>query len=281
MVKFIVKFDKNLELKQWNKFFFKYNIHMKNMILQFFRTFKDIETEEELEKRVMEVIEWNKDKINNTILEIQNEIDSNSEAFKIVENILGEEYSEDEIAIFPTLLNFSPHGPDNWFQISIAGKIFNNRIIETIPIAVHEFCHLLYYQKIRRLFNIKDKNPKIIAEKLNIDFLALDSLKEIYAPIIMNHKSLKKFFPNHIPGNNEYSIIKVQFEDIVMSIEDYFIREHQILENKGLSKDDIEKEILSKMGKIGDEVANKIEMFNNSNRDEQIQKGIFNPIIIT
>jgi len=233
-----------------------------------------------MEEFVADIYQKHEKDIDAGIKEIAEMIgDINPKIWRKIENILNEKFDNNYL-LKPTMLPFSPYGK-GYFNFSIASRVLSKLPIyraRVVTTASHELSHLLYYKKINRIFQTNTFEEAAV--KAGVSAKSFDGLKEIYALIIQNHPSMKKFFPNKTIGNREYTIIKVLYKKHVMSIEDYFIEQYATLEKRYSDKDKIDFKMIELLKHIDDEFKEKLIIFNTTSENMFVAKGLYNPISI-
>jgi len=276
-----LKVEKNLELDvaKFTDFFFESKRRqLKEFMLRSYSSLREIKTKKQIKDFVNRLYKKFRTKIDSVTKELKDIIKKiDLKVFSEIESLLNEKFDQD-IFVYPTMLPMSPYGK-NYFNLSIMYNVLGNKPLDSEKIlsgSIHELSHLLFIKKIKRLF--KCKSLKEIADKKGISLRSLDGLKEIYAPIIQNHLKMKKYFPNKVVGNSEYSLIKIEYKGLLLTIEDFFIGKYRELEKKRLNRDQIDKEIFKILKKIDKEFSEKLTIYNTVNQKEFIKKGLYNPI---
>lgn len=280
----MITVQKNLEMDidLFKGFFFKgERVQHKAMILRGFSDLKGIKRQKDMDRYVRHIYSKYKQRIDAVIGDLEKKVDSlDPKIWERVEALLNEKFNK-QYFLYPTMLPFSPYG-QNYFNFSIFPYVFSKHQVSKWKIlgtSSHELIHLLFYKKMQRLYKADswDKLP----DKMGLSSWAFDGLKEIYAPVIQNHCSMKKYFPNRIIGNNEYSAIKVAYKGHVMSVEDYFIERYGELEKRFSGRDRIDMEMVKFTRGIDKEFSKRLKIYNTVHEAFFAREGLYNPIFIS
>lgn len=276
----IVEKNRDLDADKFAYFFFESDrLPLMNAILEHYPSLRGMREKKYIQDFVVTLYKAYRETIDTVVGEVREIIeDLDPEMWRTMEEILNEKF-DPEYHVYPTMLPMSPYGKDH-FNISIMPNVLKNAAVRREVIAhvcVHELSHLLYLKKLERMLGCTREN---LHKAIGVNHRSLDGLKEIYAPIIQNNPRMRKFFPNRVVGNQEFSLIKVEYKGHVMAIEDYFIERYYDFEKEDLERDEIDRKMLELLKDIDAQFSDKLRIYNNTNRTHLIRLGFFNPILI-
>jgi len=157
------------------------------------------------------------------------------------------------ITIIPSLKPNSSFWP-NKISLSIASELFDNKPNAYIDIFIHEITHIIWNQKIGKIYDAVWK----------LWWLAHEDLKEIITPILMRDSHFKNILQSeHMKNANEkQQILQINVNWIVTNIVDYFGSIYQNMKQKWNSFEEIMKEFVKIFMKIEDQIISKHAIYN-------------------
>ncbi|MFA5748063.1 MAG: hypothetical protein WC872_03015 [Candidatus Absconditabacterales bacterium] len=184
------------------------------------------------------------------------------------------------IIIIPSFKPNSSFGTQR-IILSIALEIFKNQAKPYLDIFIHEITHIIWNQKIGKIYDTVGK----------LGSLAHEDLKEIITPIIMRDQVFKKILQSEYMknANEKQQLLNININGKIYNMVDYFQSIYKKMKKIGNSFEEIMKEFVKLFLEIEDQIIAKHKIYNefgSSSNDKEISKknledkGYLDPIIL-
>lgn len=194
------------------------------------------------------------------------------------------DFNPQDIPRITILPSFKPNSTF-WTEIislSVANEVFNGSTIPYIDIFIHEITHIIWNQKIWKIYDVIWK----------LWPLAHEDLKEIVTPVVMRDSCFKDILQSQYMknANEKQQLLQISIGWITHNIVDYFESIYQDMKNTWATFEGIMKEYVKIFLKIEDQIIARHTIYNNfwsssKNKAESLkilkEKWYINPIILS